>query len=202
MTFFQKQNKKIKAALLLCVLGVGLLSSIAVPCFVSGADTEQVKPVELSGTLIGKYQLNYTGNLNYFEAATPSYELSGKNRTFAEEKKRLADEGHVTTLKGYENSSTSKLSNSYGGSGKIAKAYLVWESRSSSAGTVTLLTPDGKEHTVKANKKYHDLRPGDGNLGDKGQIACMYSYAKDVTSLVKNKRPAGHPPHVPEHLPP
>ena len=187
MTFLQKQNKKIKAALLLCVIGAGLLSGIAVPRFVSAADTEQVKPLELSGTLIGKYQINYTGNLNYFNAATPSYELSGKNRTFAEEKKRLADEGHVNVLKGYENSSTSKLSNSYGGNGKIAKAYLVWESRSSSAGTVTFLTPDGKEHTVKANKKYHDLRPGDGNLGDKGDVPCMYSYAKDVTNLVKSK---------------
>ncbi len=187
MTFLQKQNQKLKAALLLCVIGAGLLSSIAVPRFVSAADTEQVKPVELSGTLIGKYQLNYTGNLNYFNSATPSYELSGWNSTFAKEKERLAEEGHVTALKGYENSSTSKLSNSYGGSGKIAKAYLVWQSRSSSAGTVTLLTPDGKEHTVKANKKYHDLRPGDTNLGDKGQISCMYSYAKDVTNLVKNK---------------
>ncbi len=187
MTFFQKKNQKLKAALLLCVIAAGLLSVIAVPRFVSAADIEQVKPVELSGTLIGKYQLNYTGNLNYFNSATPSYELSGKNRTFAEEKKRLANEGHVTAFRGYENSSTSKLSNSYGGSGKIAKAYLVWQSRSSSAGTVTLLTPDGKEHTVKANKKYHDLRPGDTNLGDKGQISCMYSYAKDVTNLVKKK---------------
>ena len=185
--FFQKKNRKLKAALLLCVIGVGLLSGIAVPRFVSAADTEQVKPVELSGTLIGKYQLNYTGNLNYFNSATPSYELNGWNSTFTKEKSRLANEGHVTALRGYENSSTSKLSNSYGGSGKIAKAYLVWQSRSSNAGTVTFLTPDGKEHTVKANKKYHDLRPGDTNLGDKGQISCMYSYAKDVTNLVKKK---------------
>ena len=175
--------------MVLCCL-ISLFSGVTVPDTVNAATGTQIKDANLTdSTLIGQYQLNYTGNTNYYNWSTEAYNLKGGDtaETRKKEKERLSTKGHENSLKGYTNSSTSTLSNSYGGNGSIYKAYLVWQSRSDSANTVTMITPDKKKHAVKAKKKYNDERFGDTKLGDIGPISCMYCYAKDVTDLIGAK---------------
>lgn len=117
----------------------------------------------LASGLIGRYRLNYIGNINYYAyhyqsgAGSPNVNVSG---------------------------STARLSNDGGNS--IVAAYLTWTSRAPAAAStaVTIRTSEGRTQSVYPQNAYNDLRLG--------SVKSMFRMSANVTSFVQNSANGGY----------
>lgn len=161
-------------SLLLCVvLTIELMSSVGAN-LQAAVIAEQETRMMLLDPVVGRYQINYTGNTNHYAFWTSDPNPADK-----------VPRGNVVyndVPGSYTNSSTATLSKGTGAD-KIVKAFLVWETRASQGAKnpVKLLTPNGGDHNIFPDRAINDWR-------DLGSVAyqTMYCMATDVTSIVKN----------------
>ena len=173
---------------------------------------------------IGKYKLAWTGGQNYhwdgnagalqmgigaYKAnvsdKTNGYNATKRHVNNASDKRKAAAArilGLSTSTK--DKTAAKKIYNSYDGkieasdnTSGIYKAYLVWQTRGSQAGTVALVRPDGTAKKVTKSKVYNDVRSGglyvgmDGKQYNSAGVPSMYNYVADVTSFVKKDTSKG-----------
>ena len=188
----------------------------------SGSGGASVTNVLFEG--IGKYKLNWVGGENYhwdgnagalqmgidaykvnISDKTNGYDATKRHVNEASDKRKAAaarilglstSTKDKTAAKKIYNSSNGAITASDNTSG-IYKAYLVWQSRGSQAGTVALVRPDGTAKKVTKSKVYNDIRSGGSYVGMDGKqyssagVPSMYNYVADVTSFVKKDASKG-----------
>ena len=192
------------AALLLFIAAVCWLSVPQEVQAVTAAEngqtviTESTIEGKTNDFLVGRYQLNYTGNVNYYrimhdveEASNPG---TGKN-TVSDARKRAAAKalGLGAKAEKITNSTNATLKKGSGANGTVAKAYLVWETRSKKGATasVALVRPDGTAKKVKAAYAAKDVRgcyKKENGVFTKEfdwKYSTMYTAYADVTSFVQ-----------------
>ena len=192
------------AALLLFIAAACWLSVPQEVKAVTAAENGQTVITEskIEGTtndfLVGRYQLNYTGNVNYYrimhdveEASNPG---TGKNTASDARKKAAAKAlGLGAKAEKITNSTNATLKKGSGANGTVVKAYLVWETRSKKGATdaVALVRPDGTAKKVKAAYAAKDVRgcyKKENGVFTKEfdwKYSTMYTAYADVTSFVQ-----------------
>ena len=127
-------------------------------------------------TAIGRYSLNYTGNINVYSSPSPGND----------------DESYRSqTLPGWSNSSMGTL---YGDNNttKVVKAYLIWETRKrynkddNNANHVTFIMHDGRSGiNIYPDRVYVDDRSSQYVSGWEQPRPRVYCNVADVTNIVQ-----------------
>ena len=126
-------------------------------------------------TTVGRYALNYTGNINVYSSPSPgSDDISYRNQT----------------LPGWSNSSMGTL---YGDNNttKVVKAYLIWETRKrydrydSDANHVRFIMCDGNGINIYPDQVYVDDRSSQYVSGWEQPRPRVYCNVADVTNIVQ-----------------
>ena len=148
--------------------------------------------------LVGRYQMNYTGNVNYYrimdsveEASNPG---TGTNKATDARKQAAAKAlGLGAKAEKITNSTNAALKKGSGANGTVVKAYLVWETRSKKGAmdAVALVRPDGTAKKVKATYAAKDVRgcyKKENGVFTKEfdwRYSTIYTAYADVTSFVQ-----------------
>ena len=127
-------------------------------------------------TTVGRYALNYTGNINVYSSPSPRYD----------------DESYCSqTLLGWSNSSMATLHGD-NNTTHIVKAYLIWETRKrynkddSNANHVTFIMHDGRSGAnIYPDWVYVDDRSSRYVSGWEQSRPRIYCNVADVTTIVK-----------------
>ena len=127
-------------------------------------------------TTVGRYALNYTGNINVYSSPSPGYD----------------DESYCSqTLPGWSNSSMATLHGD-NNTTHIVKAYLIWETRKrynkddSNANHVTFIMHDGRSGAnIYPDWVYVDDRSSRYVSGWEQSRPRIYCNVADVTTIVK-----------------
>lgn len=136
----------------------------------AAAYTGQETTATLISSVVGRYQLNYTGNTNHYATWNTEGEPLG-NVIYNDFGK-------------YLDSSTANLSPSSGAS-KIKSAFLVWETRApeGARSKIRFVTPKGENYNISPTYAINDWRDsGNGSWA----YSTMYCMATDVTAIVQN----------------
>lgn len=148
--------------------------------------------------LVGRYQINYTGNVNYYRIMDSMEEASnpgtGTNKATNDRKQAAAKAlGLGAKAEKITNSTNAALKKGSGTNGTVVKAYLVWETRSKKGATdsIALVRPDGTAKKVKAAYAAKDVRgcyKKENGVFTKEfdwRYSTMYTAYADVTSFVQ-----------------
>ena len=126
-------------------------------------------------TTVGRYALNYTGNINVYSSPSPGYD----------------DESYCSqTLPGWSNSSMATLHGD-NNTTHIVKAYLIWETRKRynkddyNANHVRFIMRDGNGANIYPNWVYVDDRSSRYVSGWEQSRPRIYCNVADVTTIVK-----------------
>lgn len=126
-------------------------------------------------TTVGRYALNYTGNINVYSSPSPGYD----------------DESYCSqTLPGWSNSSMATLQGD-NNTTHIVKAYLIWETRKRynkddyNANHVRFIMRDGNGANIYPNWVYVDDRSSRYVSGWEQSRPRIYCNVADVTTIVK-----------------
>lgn len=155
--------------------------------------------------LVGRYRFNYTGNTTYNQywsadakgqytqgkySDEPTNDLEGqrgKEGGQAAAKAAAKALGMTPNPKSITNSSTAELKQSSGAS-RIAKAFLVWQSRSDSTEEIALVAPDGEAKAYGPKESYVDRREWtDQEKKIQRKYSSLYCHYQDVTKFVQEK---------------
>lgn len=162
----RKVYRRILSALMLLLVCFAMSAPQSADAAITGQETSR----KLLDTVVGRYNLNYTGNTNHY-ASWGTNGVAGTNYIYND------------TNGPYVNSSTATLSQTAGANG-IKRAFLVWETRESKGTTtaVGFITPTGQRFLVSPTYAINDWR---ADPGGNWAYATMYCMAADVTDYVK-----------------
>ena len=131
-------------------------------------------PINLIGSMSGRYELNYTGNTNHFDQWDDHSEVLYVSRNF-KDRKDIAS----------ENNSTGMLT-AGAQDARIARAFLIWETRASSGVNTPIRLYTSKSgttyHSVSADVACVDTRTDPSGSWSYNSLYCM---AADVTDIVQ-----------------
>ena len=166
------KKKIVKIALLfLIVLAMVNIKQTVISASTLTASSNSVKLIQ---SMIGRYELNYTGNTNHFD----SWWTGSTQKSVSLNYKDRAD---ITS----ENNSTGTLTPG-ASDARIAKAFLIWETRSSRGVNtpVQLYMPNSGTscYDITAQVACVDTRTDPGNAWSYHSMYCM---AADVTDVVQ-----------------
>ncbi len=134
--------------------------------------TGQETTINLFGTRVGRYKLNYTGNTNHYA-------------TWNTDGVPIGNVIYNDLGGGYANSSTAAL-NPMSKISTIKYAYLIWETRASAGATepIILRRPDGRMGYIYPEYAINDWR--EDTVNGSWAYQSMFCMATDVTSIVQN----------------
>ncbi len=163
----KKLNMMQRMLAIIVIFVVGILTNL--PLQADAMTTGQEQDYWLLDSIVGRYNLNYTGNTNAFSKA-----MAGIDQVY-------------TDVPNWGNSSSATLTKTNGAS-SIRHAFLVWEvfdGASNPTNSVYMKTPVGRYYEVAPNYVVNDWRTAADNPPS-WAYKTMYCMAADVTSYVQD----------------